>query len=180
MIALAVLTLSLASGCVALETQDVAPGEPSRGAPSVVRGVVTKHTDGDTMHVRLGGVDEIVRFIGIDAPEVGRAPEPFGEEASRLAAELAPLGNDVWIETDAELRDRYGRLLAYVWLDEPETGDTAEVRESMLNALMVRNGYAHARTYPPNVAYQDVLRACEADARAEGSGLWAGGGPDGR
>jgi len=170
------ITIALAlalGGCTLLDGLGTAPADRLPGAPVVSRGVVTKHTDGDTMHVRIDGDDETVRFIGIDAPEVGSSPEPFGEEASRFTAEIVPLGTEVWIETDAELRDRYGRLLAYVWLDEPESGDEAEARESMLNALIVLNGYAYAGTYPPNVSYQGILRDCQAEANAEGRGLWA-------
>lgn len=64
------------------------------------------------------------------APEVGEYAEPFGEEAAAYTAGAIPVGTTVWLETDAELRDRHGRLLAYVWLERPITGDEAEVRSA--------------------------------------------------
>ncbi|MDO8881203.1 MAG: thermonuclease family protein [Coriobacteriia bacterium] len=171
LIALAVAALMV--GCV---PPAVTPPEADRapGTPAVRRAVITGHTDGDTAHFRLAsGVEEKVRFIGIDSPETGDAPEPFGEEASAYTAEAIPVGATVWLETDAELRDCYGRLLAYVWLAEPRTGDEAEVRALMLNARIVLAGYAYANTYLPNVSYQGILRDCQAEANAENRGLWA-------
>ncbi|MRS12383.1 MAG: hypothetical protein EG823_04840 [Actinobacteria bacterium] len=161
------LTAALVYGCTP------AP-EPSADAPATTRAVVVRQTDGDTARFVLdGGAEESVRFIGIDTPEIGENAEPFGEEAAAYTAGAIPVGATVWLETDAELRDRYGRLLAYVWLEEPVTGDGAEVREKMLNALLVLDGYANAYTYPPNVKYTDVLRACEREARESGRGFWA-------
>lgn len=147
-------------------------------APAVVQAVVTRHTDGDTARFLMpNGTEEKVRFIGIDTPEVHGQVEPYGKEASAYTAEAIPVGTTVWLETDAELRDRYGRLLAYVWLERPVSGDEAEVRAKMLNARLVADGYAYVYTFPPNVKYVDVFTACQAEAREGGRGLW---GPDGR
>lgn len=144
------------------------------GGPGVTRAEVVRHTDGDTARFRLAsGVEEKVRFIGIDTPEVGERIEPYGQEAADYTADAIPVGATVWLETDAELRDKYGRLLAYVWLEEPETGDAAEVREHMLNARLVLDGYANAYTYPPNVKYTEVLKDLQSEARESGRGLWA-------
>ena len=170
---IALAAAALVGGCV---SPAVTPPDADRapGAPVVTRAVVTGHTDGDTARFRLAsGAAEKVRFIGIDCPETGDAPEPFGEEASAYTAAAIPVGATVWLETDADLRDRYGRLLAYVWLAEPRTGDEAEVRALMLNARIVFDGYAYANTYPPNVSYQGILRDCQAEANAENRGLWA-------
>ena len=162
------LVLALASGCMPTA------GPPAPEAPVTTRAEVIGHTDGDTARMRLaGGAEERVRFIGIDTPEVGERAEPLGEEASACTAAQIPLGATVWLETDAELRDKHGRLLAYVWLAEPTTGDAAEVREKMLNARLVLDGYANAYTYPPNVKYTEVLKDLQAEAREAGRGLWA-------
>jgi micrococcal nuclease len=166
--AVAVTALALLAGCAL--TQD----DPLPGAPAVTRAVVIRHTDGDTAHFRLEGeAEEKVRFIGIDTPEVGERAEPYGDEAAAYTADAIPLGATVWLETDVERRDRYGRLLAYVWLERPESGDAAEVRESMLNARIVLDGYAMAYTYPPNVKYTSVLKDLQAEARDAERGLWA-------
>lgn len=162
------LTLALAlTGCIA-ETRTV-PEE----SPLATHAIVIKHTDGDTAHFRFDdGTQEKVRFIGIDTPEVYGEVEPYGHEASTYTERAIPLGADVWLETDAELRDRYGRLLAYVWLAPPQTASTEEVRAQMLNALLVADGYAMVSTYPPNVKYEDVFLAAQVEARENGRGLW--------
>jgi micrococcal nuclease len=168
---LLLLAVMLAAGCTLLPAP---AGESAPGAPAVTRAEVIRHTDGDTARFRLAsGSEERVRFIGIDTPEVGERAEPFGEEAAAYTADAIPVGTTVWLETDTELRDEYGRLLAYVWLEEPTTGDAAEVREHMLNARLVLDGYANAYTYPPNVKYTDVLTDLQAEAREGGRGFWA-------
>lgn len=169
--AAALVVFAMLAGCYATGS---GTADPLPGAPDVTRAVVIRHTDGDTAHFRLdGGAEEKVRFIGIDTPEVGERAEPYGREAAAYTADAIPLGATVWLETDAERRDRYGRLLAYVWLERPRTGDAAEVRDAMLNARIVLDGYANAYTYPPNVKYTDVLKDLQAEARDAERGLWA-------
>jgi micrococcal nuclease len=165
------LTLVLTAGCTLLRAPTE---EPPPGAPEVTRAEVVRHTDGDTARFLLdGGAEERVRFIGIDTPEVGEHAEPFGDEAAAYTAAAIPFGTTVWLETDAELRDRHGRLLAYVWLEQPTAGDDAEVRALMLNARLVLDGYANAYTYPPNVKYTDALKGLQSEARDAGRGFWA-------
>ncbi|HJR18118.1 MAG TPA: thermonuclease family protein, partial [Actinomycetota bacterium] len=71
-------------------------------------------------------------------------------------------------------RDRYGRLLAYVWLSPPANGGEDEARDKMLNAMLVRDGWATVLTVPPNVAYVDLFVALQLEARVAQRGLWAG------
>lgn len=129
--------------------------------------------DGDTLVVDLGGVDERVRLIGIDTPETKDPRRPvqcFGAEASERAEALLPPGTEVLLERDAELRDDFDRLLAYVYRADDDL---------FVNLTLVREGYAAAFTYPPNVAHTDELTEAADDARREGRGLWgACGGPD--
>jgi micrococcal nuclease len=120
---------------------------------------VTKVTDGDTIHLaNLGSV----RLIGIDTPEVYGPVECFGREASEFAKRLLPLGTRVRYRVGVEERDRYDRLLAYVWLPDGR----------MFNRVMIDKGYAQALTIPPNVAFADVFRAGARAARQGGLGLW--------
>jgi len=72
----------------------------------------------------------------------------------------------VRLETDVQLRDRYGRLLAYVWIRRPEG-------EVMVNAELVRLGYAAVMTVPPNVRHIELFRRLAAEARQHHRGLWA-------
>ena len=119
--------------------------------------------DGDTIHVRIGARTEKVRYIGVNTPEVHhptKGEEPGGREASEVNRQLVA-GKRVRLQLDVQERDRYGRLLAYVW-----------VGDLMVNAELVRQGYAQVMTIPPNVRYQDLFLKLQRDAREAGRGLW--------
>jgi micrococcal nuclease len=132
------------------------------GAASVERVV-----DGDTIIVRIGGRRERVRLLGIDTPESVKPDTPvqcFALAASARTKALLPPGTAVRLVRDVDLRDQYGRLLAYVY----------RARDGLfVNLALVREGYAVTYTFPPNVAHADELRAAAADARAAGRGLWS-------
>jgi micrococcal nuclease len=133
---------------------------------------VVRVVDGDTLVADVGGNEERVRLIGIDTPESvkqGAPVECFGKEASAHAKELLPEGTPVRLVLDVEERDRYERLLAYVY----RASDGLFV-----NLALATDGYAGLLTYPPNVAHTDDFRRAVADARAAGSGLWAACGDD--
>jgi micrococcal nuclease len=109
--------------------------------------------------VRLAsGNVERVRYIGIDTPEIA---ECYAERArsfnERLVARRA-----VKLVLDADERDRYGRLLAYVYADG-----------TFVNAELVRRGYAQVLTVPPNVRYARRLQRLARAARSQGAGLWS-------
>jgi micrococcal nuclease len=130
-----------------------------------VEAIVRRVYDGDTIEVEFRGVTERVRYIGIDTPEMGDPRPPIREVARAAAAENRALvdGRVVRLEFDVQQRDRYGRLLAYVWVGDPR-----------INERLVRDGFARAGSYPPNVRLQDRLRAAERSARTDGRRLWDG------
>lgn len=128
---------------------------------------VERVTDGDTIQVSGGDIgNESVRLIGIDTPEVDgpyTRAECFGAKATDRARELMPVGTKVELVLDVQERDRFGRVLAYVY----------RVRDGrFVNAAMVRGGFATAITIPPNVEHADRLRQLERDARDARRGLW--------
>jgi len=130
-------------------------------------------TDGDTIRVRLeSGKEETVRLIGVDTPESTREAEPFGREAAAFTRQRLD-GKTVFLETDVSERDRFGRLLAYIWLEQPENDKEATVRANMFNAELLLQGYAQVMTITPNVKYADRFLKFEQEARAAGKGLWA-------
>lgn len=139
------------------------PGEEQRTPEARPEGLlVVRVIDGDTIEVETG---ERVRYIGVDAPETlhpSRPVECFGREAAARNEELVA-GKRVRIERDVTERDAYGRLLRYV-----------TVGDVFVNEALIRGGFAHAVTYPPDVKYLDRLRAAEREARENKAGLWSG------
>jgi endonuclease YncB( thermonuclease family) len=130
-----------------------------------VRARVQRVSDGDTFVATVKGRRERVRVIGVDTPESvdpNRPDEPYGQEASDFAKHYLD-GETVRLAGDAEPRDRYGRMLAYVWLEDG----------TFWNALLVAEGYAQQLTIPPNVAYADLFRRLAREARQHDRGLWA-------
>ncbi len=130
------------------------------------RAQVVRVVDGDTIVVRLAGAQEKVRLIGIDTPESvdPRAEvECFGREAGRRTAALLPPGTAVRLVRDVEARDRYSRLLAYVYRASDDL---------FVNLALVAEGYAAVATYPPNLAHVEALAAAARTAREQGRGLW--------
>jgi len=145
----------------ALAACDVDPAGLGAGSP-VREGRVTHVTDGDT--IRIG--EERVRLIGVDTPETRKPGTPvqcFGRQATAFTTRFV-LGRRVRLELDAEHRDRYGRLLAYV----RRSDDGA-----FLNAALVDRGYARPLTIPPNVHHAARFARLARRARAHRRGLWA-------
>lgn len=146
---------------------------PSRAAPADGTATVVEVSDGDTIDVDFGGDVEAVRLLGIDTPETHHPTKPvecFGAEASARTAELLPEGTAVRLVRDVEARDRYGRLLAYVYRAEDEL---------FVNRSLAEDGYADTLDIAPNDAHAAELAQVVSVARAEGRGLWGRcGGPD--
>jgi len=143
---------------------DVAPIEPVNLLPNIVTAKLVRVVDGDTIVVDIQGKQYKVRYIGMDTPETVHPFKPvqyFGKEASEKNRELL-VGKEVKLERDVSETDKYGRLLRYVWV-----GDV------MINAELVRLGYAVSYTYPPDVKYQELILRLEREARENNRGLWA-------
>lgn len=140
-------------------------GAGARGADREAE--IRRVIDGDTVELTDG---RLVRYIGIDAPESRRRvdgewredPEPFAQAATEANRALVG-GRRVRLEYDAQRFDRYGRTLAYVYVDE-----------RMVNEALLDAGVANALTIPPNVRHAERFRAAVAAARRAGRGLWEG------
>jgi micrococcal nuclease len=143
-------------------------GERSRGDEGergeATTALVTRAVDGDTVEVRVDGTEEDVRYIGVDTPESvapGQPVECFGREAASFNRRLVE-GRSVRLVYDRERRDRYGRLLAYVYL-----------RRELVNETLLRRGLARTLTIPPNDRFAERFDRIEQAAGSRGRGLWS-------
>ena len=121
---------------------------------------VTRVIDGDTIELENG---QKVRYIGIDTPETVAPNKPdgcFGKDAANKNRELVE-NKYVRLEKDVNETDRYGRLLRYVYVDN-----------IFVNDYLVRQGYAFAVSYPPDIKMQELLQNAEKEARENNRGLW--------
>jgi micrococcal nuclease len=145
---------------------------PASGAVEA-NATVDHIVDGDTIDVVVDGVEERVRLIGIDTPEIAHAAsgsrpeqlaECFGDEAKAFTASLLAVGTPVRLERDVVARDDYGRLLAYVH----RASDGV-----LVNYEIIRHGYAQPLTIPPNVAFSDLMVDAARQAERDDAGLWS-------
>jgi len=156
---------ALPGGCAKQETGE--PGGQAGGAGSAAacgiestEALVVRASDGDTVLLESG---DRVRFIGVDTPETHHPELPvqrFGEEASAFTRKHTE-GRRVQLEFGPECRDKYGRLLAYIWVDG-----------QLLNRSLIRRGYGYAMTRFPHPKMDDFI-AAEREARERRYGIWA-------
>ncbi len=136
-------------------------GDPGSGEATVIDVI-----DGDTIEVSIGGKAERVRLLGIDAPESVHPTVPvqcFGPEASAELKALLPAGTEVRVERDVESRDRYERLLLYVYRADDGL---------FVNQWLVSTGLADVVVYEPNSALAGALSTAKRAARSRPVGLW--------
>lgn len=126
---------------------------------------VDRVIDGDTISVIINGKEEKIRLIGIDAPESVHPDESKNTKCGTIASDFTKLkleGKNVSIEKDVQERDNYGRILAYVYLNDV-----------MFNKTLLEEGMAQVSTHPPNVKYADEFIVLQRQARENNVGLWS-------
>lgn len=132
--------------------------------------------DGDTIVVNIDDSSQKIRFIGIDTPESVNPDESknniYGQMASDYTKELLKEVTTVYLTYDEEKTDQYGRTLAYVWFSDPDSVSEKEVENQMLNAVLVKNGYAYNKVYMPNKKYADLFDGLRKNAQDSNMGLW--------
>lgn len=139
---------------------------------------VVKVVDGDTIKVDLEGEKYTIRMIGIDTPESVHPDESkntiYGQKASDYAKGIFSEGQTVYLSRDVSDRDKYDRLLRYVWLEKPNNvNDETEIREKMYNAKVLLDGYANTYEYAPDNTLFGLFLAFESEAAEQKRGLWA-------
>ena len=150
---------------------------------TVYKAKIERVVDGDTAIISFLFDDgskylkERVRFLGVDTPETVHPTKPvqyYGKEASNFTKSQLE-GETVWLQTDVGVKDRYDRMLAYVWLKEPtekELDDEAAIRKYMFNAKLLDGGYAQLMTIQPNSRYANIFVHIQREAREQKKGLW--------
>lgn len=150
---IAIVILLLSAGC-AQQTDS-----------SLITAQVTRVVDGDTVKVNLDGKEETVRLLLIDTPETvhpSKSVQPFGPEASSFVKELLN-GADIQLELDIGERDKYGRLLAYLYVDD-----------QMVNEMLLEKGLARvAYVFEPNTKYVDEFYEIQKQAQQQEIGIWS-------
>ncbi|MCA0387417.1 MAG: thermonuclease family protein [Bacteroidetes bacterium] len=140
--------------------------------------IVDKITDGDTFSVVFNERKEKIRLIGIDTPESKKNKQSekqsnnenidqetivsMGKKAKEFMASLIKKGDKVRLEFDVQERDKYGRFLCYVYLEDGR----------MMNEVIIKEGYAYPLTIAPNVKYEEKFREAFRFARENSKGLW--------
>jgi len=151
---LLVLTFTFITGCGSEETNS-----------TLLDAEVTKVVDGDTLHVMISGKKETIRLLLVDTPETvhpSKQVQPFGPEASNYMKEKLN-GEEIQVELGIGERDKYGRLLAYVYHDN-----------QMINKLLLEKGLARvAYVFEPNTKYIDEFNEIQKQAQNEQAGIWS-------
>lgn len=130
--------------------------------------------DGDTIKVEIDNKTYTVRLIGVNTPETNhptKGVEPYGLEAKKFTKTMLSR-RTVWLEFDVDKKDKYGRFLAYVWLEKPKVISKDQIRKNMFNAILLLEGYAQVMTIPPNVKYAEYFLDFQREAIQNKKGLW--------
>ena len=156
--------LAIATAIINCSALRAKAAEPIPHSARQISAIVLWIYDGDTIKVRQpDGTEAKVRYESIDAPELNSpdgAPEPWSREAAEANRSLVE-GKTVLLELDERRKDKYGRMLAYVF-----------VEGLFVNAELVRKGLARVRTYPPNIRHRPRLLAAQREARHNRAGIW--------
>ena len=132
--------------------------------------------DGDTIVVKQNGAEKKIRLVGVDTPEsvssVSSKNCEEGKIASDYTKKLLESKTKLWISKDQSDTDRYNRLLRFVWIKKPTDQPTVdEIKSKMLNAILVRDGYAQAKDYAPDTTLSSLFHQLTDEAADAGLGV---------
>ena len=151
---IACLCMMILAGCTGVSR--------SADKPVLEEATVVRVVDGDTLVADVDGQDEKIRLIGVDTPESvnpdASKHTARGKEASENTKAILTKGKSVWLEADAQDKDKYNRKLRYVWLEKPTDPNSREEAESkMLNAVLVKDGWADPMEIAPNTKWASLF-----------------------
>ena len=160
-----ITSFALLIGLVSCSSSSPQPnGQSDLG--EIADGKIAHVIDGDTVDIDINGRTERVRLIGVNTPETKHPTKPiecFGPEASSYLTQLLPKGTAVRIERDVEARDRYGRMLLYLYLGSDNL---------FINLDLVARGYGTPMSIEPNTFHRNDFVRAAAQAEAANVGLW--------
>lgn len=162
--ALILISCIMLMGCITIKTLGGQAASKAENKNKPVSFRVVRVVDGDTIVINYGAKKEKLRLIGINTPEIKhptKGQEVFGREASAYAKKLLD-NRDIEVKFDVQKRDKYGRLLGYVYLEDG----------TFVNANLIEQGYAQVMTVPPNVKYADYFKRLQRKAKSAEKGLW--------
>lgn len=150
--------------------------ENSQNNESYEKAKVLYAHDGDTIWVKIDGKKEKVRFVGVNTPEVAKDGNPaefMAEEAKNYTEEILK-DKEIYLERDISDRDKYDRLLRYIWLEKPLSNpELSDIENKTLNGILVKEGYAYANYYKPDIKYHNFLKDLEKSAKNNKNGIWS-------
>ena len=153
-----------ALAAVALLVALAGAAAPARAQSLTGPAYVTRVVDGETLYAEIAGRLEVVRYLGVNAPHIAhptRGPEPYAALAREINRRLVE-GKWIYLVFEREPRDRFGRLLAYVWV-----GDV------FVNAMLIHRGFGEAATSTTPTRYGEYFRSLEDGARQDARGYWS-------
>ena len=132
--------------------------------------------DGDTLVVNLNNQEQKVRLVGVDTPESVSSDSSKNCEEGKIASDytksLVKEGQTLYLSKDTSDTDKYGRLLRFVWLEQPTENPTQdEIKTKMLNAILVKDGYAQAKDYKPDVSLSSLFHKLGTQAESDNLGV---------
>lgn len=163
-------------GNINVNTDTGSSHEYLTGPDGLYEASVTKIVDGDTLWCLYNGEELKVRFNLIDTPESVSPDQEknnqYGVMASDYTKSLIRPGDTIYLQFDEEKTDMYGRTLAYIWLsDQVDVSDLDDIKQYMINYILIENGYAQVALYN-NELYYDLFLEAEKEAAETQTGLW--------
>ncbi|MED2913946.1 thermonuclease family protein [Bacillus velezensis] len=154
----------LLSGCQGISSINSETTEKTIDLSDKIEVTVIRVIDGDTFIADVNGKKERIRLILVDTPETvhpTKEVQPYGKEASAFTKKELE-NQTVFLEYDQKKRDKYNRLLAYVFLQDGTS----------FNKMLLEKGYARLAVFPPNVKYKNEYQKAEEIAQKKKLGLW--------
>lgn len=132
----------------------------------VIEGTVQRVIDGDTVKVKFDDETESVRLLLIDTPEDTKEKQYLGDVATSFAKDELDVGSTIYLETDGNSTDKYGRYLGYLWYEED--GEYKMYNEEVVSEGLARVGYIYDA-----VRHLDVLKEAQYEAKQKNKNIWA-------